>query len=813
MIHNYIKTTLRHLWRNKTFTLLNVLGLAIGISACWIIYRIVDYEFSFDRTLPNKENTYRLVTGFIYDEEERLNGGISKPIPQAIGEQVTGIDRVVPVFGQQIDNAAITSENGKSLIIDEPDHVVSTSSNYFDMVPYIWLAGSAQYALDEPFEVVLTSSRASSYFPGLSPKEVLGRYIVYNDTLQMHVSGIVEDLNFPSEFIAKEFFALTNTNYPAAAWASTNGDDKVYLQLSENASTTNVLAQINTISSKKFNDFMWQSGNTFSIKRWHELVALVDMHFTTNIPERIHKVNKQVMYGLIGVAIFLIVLASINYINLSTAQISQRVKEIGIRKTLGSARRHLMVQILAETFVIVLIAVLLSFILSRLSLDILKDTIPAEALLYKNPSQTLLFIIILLLGTTFLSGFYPGWLITKVQPVQILRGRAILTGGKKRFTLRKGLITFQFVVAQMFIVSALIVGAQLNYTLMKDMGFGREAIITIDVPWKISQQEIYKGRQLSLRDELEKEAGIVSVSLGNVPLSSGYSSDMYSYEDDKGNTLTRQVYKKAVDTNYIGLYQMKIIAGRNLSASDTVKEYVINETAVKSFGFKSPEEALGKLIGQGDSYLPIVGVVNDFHTANFYSDIEPVALLADKSNFFTFNIKLNISDPIQWQHIIKAIEKKWEAFYPPETFSYKFYDETLESLYQQERNMSHMINLATGIAIIISCLGLFGLASLTAFQRTKEIGIRKVMGASVTGIVQLLSKDFVKLVFIAIVIASPIAWYAMNRWLEVFAYRIDIEWWMFGLAGLIAVVIALATVSFQAIKAAVANPVNSLRSE
>jgi ABC-type antimicrobial peptide transport system permease subunit len=296
-------------------------------------------------------------------------------------------------------------------------------------------------------------------------------------------------------------------------------------------------------------------------------------------------------------------------------------------------------------------------------------------------------------------------------------------------------------------------------------------------------------------------------------MSDGYSSSRYEYAEEGKPPIERQVFKKWIDTGYLNLYNIPLLAGRNIRASDTTNEFVINETAMQQFGFKTPNEALGKFIGQSDGKFPIVGVVKDFHLQNFYSAIDPMAFQSEKDNMSTFNIKLESKDPDQWQATLKAVEKKWYEFYPAETFSYKFYDETIEEMYKTERHLATLIDLATSIAIFISCLGLFGLAVLTAFQRTKEIGIRKVLGSSVFGIVQLLSKEYLQLIIVAILIASPIAWWAMNKWLQDFAFRIPIRWWLFASAGMITLVIALLTVSFHALKAARANPVKSLRTE
>ncbi|RYY26408.1 MAG: FtsX-like permease family protein, partial [Sphingobacteriaceae bacterium] len=375
------------------------------------------------------------------------------------------------------------------------------------------------------------------------------------------------------------------------------------------------------------------------------------------------------------------------------------------------------------------------------------------------------------------------------------------------------LIVFQFVIALLFITSALIVGKQLQYALKADMGFKKDAVVVVDVPWKYARQKEYKNKQFTLLSELKRIPGIQEISLGTLPMLDNYSSSQYQYLQDGKEPVKRQVFKKWVDTAYLNLYDIQLLAGRNLHASDTTNEYVINETAVKAFGFASPQDALGKIIGQEGYMFPIVGVVKDFHQQDFYKTIDPMAFESDKESQTTFSIKLAGNDPEKRQKTLKAVEKSWYQFYPPETYSYKFYDEVIAKLYEQEQHLVRLIDLATFISIFISCLGLFGLAVLTAYQRTKEIGIRKVLGASVANIVQLLSKEYVWLVLTAFVIASPIVWWAMQKWLQGFAYRIEIKWWMFASAGILAMILALATISFQAIKAALANPVKSLRSE
>ena len=810
------KNIFRHLWHQRLFTLLNVVGLAIGISACWIIYGIASYEYSFDSRLPDKEHTYRLVTGFIFDEKESYNGGVSAPLYPEIRKQVTGVERVVPVFGRWINSVLVPAENNKPpFLVEDPQDIVATDTNYFTMVPYRWLAGNKSAAFDAPENVVLTESRARQYFGNGSPADMIGKTLTYSDTIVKKVSGIVKDLDYPTEFIAKEFFTLEPKVYELNEWTNTNGSDKVYFQTSKNADTSKILAQITDIVEAKVKAFHEQRKPGWKFTRWYELMSLPDSHFSTHINEQNnHKASKPVLLGLIGLGGFLLLLACINYINLATAQIPQRRKEIGVRKTLGSGRGQLMSQVFFETFVTVVIAAIFSLLFTWLGFRLLTDIVPEGSGEYAKRPGVFGVLLMLVLTVTAISGLYPAWLIAKVQPITIIRGVTAFNGISKGLSPRKVLIVLQFVIAQVFIVCAMIMGTQLSYTLKKDMGFDRDAVLLVDVSWKLLHKKGNETKHFALASELSRNPGIGLLSLGRPPMTNNYSSSQYQYVRSEHEVpVSRQVFRKEVDTNYLNLYNIKLLAGRNLTGSDTTNEFVINETAVKAFGFRSPHDALGKMIGQTGFMHPVVGVVQDFHLQDFHTTIDPVALMSNKRNTSTFNIKLKGRDTKQWQTTIRAIENEWYRFYPPGTFSYKFYDETLEAMYKDERNTSTLINLATIVSIIISCLGLFGLATLTAFQRNKEIGIRKILGASMTGSIRMLSADFVRLIIIALLIASPVAWWGMNKWLEDFAYRIDIQLWFFALAGIAAIFIALLTVSYQSVRAALANPVSALRTE
>ena len=560
-----------------------------------------------------------------------------------------------------------------------------------------------------------------------------------------------------------------------------------------------------------------QKINGEAFKQYHfkssfDLLPLKNKHFAVQFGAHSHTASKPVLFGLMGIAFFLLALACINYINLTTAQIPQRAKEIGVRKTLGSTPGIIIRSYLLETFVVCLLAVVLSLFLTFLSLHIFAEYIPQGMHDFTNYPGMIGFSIALISTIVLLAGLYPSWLATRVQTVRVLKGEMKQSFGKYQLNFRKALIIFQFVIAQVFVICAIIIGQQLRYTLNKDLGFQHEAILTFELPYKVRVDSLLQGKQFVLKQRLIEHPEINQVTLGDLPMSSSMYASLMDYGTDSG-TIQKQMMFKNIDPDYLALYRIPLLAGRNIQETDSVRELVINETALHAFGFAKPLDAIGQTLVQRGKPRVIVGVVKDFHEFNLKSGIDLLGFTAEKPRLATFNIKLAPAEVSSWAKTISLIENEWKKIYPGFDFQYQFYDDTIRDLYQQEHRTAKLVTTATIITLLISCLGLYGLATLTAFQRTKEIGIRKVLGATVSGVITLLSKDFVKLVLLALFIAAPMAWWAMNKWLEDFAYKIDIQWWMFAVAGLGAIIIALLTVGFQAIKAAIANPVESLRNE
>ena len=809
MLKTQFKLSLRSLWHNRFFTALHIAGLSVGLCAAWVVWQFVSFEMSHDRTIPNGERVFRVVSNFTATGRSSGNAGCPEPLARA-AEFVAGVEKVIPVRDRTAET--VLPEGARKPFLSAK-HISQTTPEYFELIPHHWLAGSAATALTQPRQVVLTRSRAEKYFPRHRPDEVLGKTLTYGfwgDTVVAEVVGVVEDLDFASSFIGKEFLA---TQKPKSdRWGSVNSSTQLWLVLQKDADPRSVESIINDVSTKNSGDQLQRSG----IQRSHSLQPLADVHFDTKFESHIRAANPKVLATLGAIAVFLLLLACINYLNLSTAQIPQRAREIGIRKTLGGRSAGLVGSFLLETFLVCLMASVVAFFLTRWAFVAFQKELPDDVLKFANVGKAALFGAGIVALVTLVSGFYPGWLIGRFQAISLLKGQFF--GQKQsqnsRSGLRKSLIIFQFFIAQVFIIGALVVGRQMHFMLSNDLGFDRDAVVLTSIPYRTLNDPAFKNGQFVLADALQKLPEVEKVALGEPLFSGSFSSNTHERTNEKGEKNEVVLYRKIADTNLIHFYKLPILAGKNLPPSDTIREFVINETAAKNFGFANPAAAIGQMVTeQGGSSHEIVGVVADFHNLGFEAPIQSVAFMADRSSLTDLNIKLASNKPSDWPAALKKIEAEWSKIYPDDVFESQFYDQTMEEMYAADLSMSRFINLATGVAIFISCLGLFGLATFTAFRRTKEIGIRKVLGASAASVVFLLSREFLGLVVIGFVLAAPVSIHFLTGWLKNYAFHIELEWWLVGLACFVAVAIAFLTVCFQSIKAALANPVQSLRNE
>ncbi len=818
MFKNYFKTAWRTLWKQKAFSAINVLGLAIGISASLVIYLIVSYDLSFDKFERDNNRIYRVVSAYVFSGVKNYAAAVPAPITPAIKTELTGMDAIVPFFKFN-NNPKVsipTTNPTQPAVFKNQGSFVYADKNYFDLIGYDWLAGSAKTSLQQPYQTVLTASAAALYFPNQQPAQIVGKRFYLNDTVAVTVTGVVEDIKANTDFTFKVFVSKSTIETVKLRpsyyndWSTTNGASQLLVKLNEGASPQKLQKQITALY---FRHSPKKPGDNYELN--YVLQPLSDIHFngsysTYSVPQA----SSTVLWGLLAVAAFLLLLGCINFINLTTAQATQRAKEIGIRKTIGGSKKQLITQFLSESFLLTFIATALSVALTPVILRAFLGFVP-EAVKFNILQQPgiLVFLLILVIIVTLLSGFYPALVLSSYKPVAVLKNQITTgSGGTVKALLRKTLTVSQFAIAQFFIMATILVGKQISYSLHKDMGFKKDAIVYFG----LYNADTSKARQAALMNTLRGIPEIATISLSSDPPSTynGYNYEM-EYKDGKKDLRTVVVLRYA-DTNYVKLYGIKILAGNNLSSANIKKGILINETYLHVLGFQNPHDVIGKTINWEDVKLVTVcGVVKDFNQKSLHEPIGPLVIASDSRNESLVNLLLQPKNEngSSWQTALAKTKKAFKDVYPDNDTYNGFFDEDIAKYYQQEQNTASLLNWATALSVFISCLGLLGLVIFTTTQRTKEIGVRKVLGATVSQIIALISKDFLRLVAIAFVITVPLAWIGMNQWLQNFAYRTSISWWIFGAAAFLMLIVAFITLSFQAVRAALANPVKSLRSE
>jgi len=817
MLKNYFLVALRSFRRNKTFSFINIAGLAIGISASLVIYLLVQYDFNFDKFEKDGARIYRVVVHGRNDNGTWQSGWLPEPMGAAAKKEVSGLELVAPI--RTLDEVRVTipyPNVNNPVVFRKQKDIVAADANYFNLIGYTWLTGSPATATQEPYQVVLTEKNARLYFGKTSYPDIIGKTIVFDDTIRCTISGIVNDLPGNSDFYFGTFVSrptyYTGRLKPEAFgnWNSTNSADLLFVRLLPGVKPAAVEAQLTKILDNAHGKPDPKSHFTEA----GGLQPLSDLHFNTDLGvfDEGRQGNKPTLYYLLDVAAFLLLLAAINFINLTTAQASQRAKEIGIRKTMGSHRRQLIFQFLTETFVLTLMATILSLILLPFLLKIFADFIPEDFHfnLLRQPG-IIGFLIVLIFVVTFLAGVYPAFVLSGFKPVLVLKNQAFANTGQTRSAwLRKSLTVSQFVIAQVFIIGTLLVSRQISYALHKDLGFKRDAVLY----FRVNDREEAEKKTVLL-DNLRAMPGIALVSIASDPPSSNgtWTSSMTI------NTGKKEIHENAevklADSNYFRLYGLRLLAGTSAPQSDTTNAVVINENFLHFLGYQDPRKIIGQQITEFNGNPHIVGVVADFFPRSLRSPIKPLVIANGTKEAHVFNIKLQppTADGSNWPTTVAAIQKAYRSVYPNDDFEYQFVDDTIAKFYTAEKNISSLLAWATGLTIFISCLGLLGLVIYVTNQRTKEIGIRKVIGATVTNLIILLSRDFLKLIGIAILIAVPISWWGGQKWLENFAYKTSLSWWIFAAGGGALLLIALVILCIRTLRAALANPVTALRSE
>lgn len=818
MLKNFIKIAWRNIARHRVYSTVNVLGLTLGICACLVLYLIVIYEFSFDRFHPDGDRIYRIVG-------ERTNERGEKSFINSVYDDVAGFETQIPGFASKSGfywfgfNISVPDDKGgvKQFENQIPHSYSSTAilakSTYFDIFKHDWLAGNAG-VLDKPFQVVLTESRARLYFGNISPENMIGRPIIYADSLKVNVGGIVRDWTQNSDFAYTDYISLSSATHsflkqriPTEDWRSLNPHrSQAFVKLDKGVTPEQVNARFASFIVRNLH---YKHG---TVKMY--LQPLSSAHFAEwfrveDDGDDWRKPYLPTLYVLMGVAVFILLLACINFVNLSTAQSIQRAKEIGVRKVLGSGRARIMGQFYVETLVLTLMAAVASISLVRPVLALFKDYVPDGVVYHPFSLVNLAFMGIVICLTTLLAGAYPARVLASYLPVLSLKG-AVDKAGTGRSGLRKALIVFQFAISLIFIIGAIVIAKQIRFMRTTDKGFNTDAVITLNHWGPPPHDKIHV-----LAERLKSIPGVDKVLLqDHAPM--GFAQMGSTFSCVVKDTIQTEASVEAGDDGFIPFYQMRLVAGRNMFHGDSVKEVVINETMTRALGFHHPQDAIGQsLSAYGGKKYPIVGVVADFHMESFHNAIKP-AVIVNWTEFIggaAVRLSPAIKTPAQVKAVLARMEAESKKVYPDEPFNYSFLNESITWLFGQEQNTAWLATAAMCITIFISCMGLFGLAMFSAERRVKEIGIRKVLGAGVGQIVVLLNRDFVGLVCLALVIASPVAWYFSHQWLQDFVYRTTVSWWVFVLAGTGALCIALGTVTFLALRAARANPVKSLRTE
>jgi ABC-type antimicrobial peptide transport system permease subunit len=729
-------------------------------------------------------------------------------------EEVTGLEACVPVMQFQGDasvNVQVVHGNKPVLFKQQPD-VIFTNDGYFELLPFTWIIGSPQAALKEPFSVVLTETRARQYFNDMPAASIVGKQLVYNDNLNFTVTGIVSDLNETTDFTAREFLShatIAKTqlqeNFMMTVWNDWMAYSQLYVKLNSANNVAHIEKQLKGLLDK-YNKDANKDANTMTFR----LQPLQDIHFNTNYAGFGQRLaHKPTLYGLLAIAGFLLLLGCINFINLATASASHRAKEIGIRKTIGSTRKQLILQFLIEAGVITFIATLLSVYLAPLLLELFGDFIPAGVTfqLWREPA-ILLFLFGVVLLVSFLAGFYPAVVLSGFKPVSVLKNSTTAGLSTRSAALRKIFTVSQFAIAQFFIIAAFMVSKQIHFALNQDLGYRKEAIINFIIP-----RDTVADHRESLINQISALPEVQLATAGFLPpATDGSAFTNITYQDNNSEIKVPDVQIRWGTASYIELYKIKLVAGRNVREGDNVSEVLINESYAKELGFKNADEALGKeLTFSRGRKFPIVGVMQNFHETSLHGTIGPVVFRSDNNGGF-FHVAL-APDATAWPEAISKIEKAFHAIYPNVDFKYDFYDDAIARFYVREQNTARLLNWSMVLSILISCMGMLGLVVYTTTARTKEIGIRKIMGASITSIVSILSAEFVALVALAFVIAAPLAWWGVDKWLNNFAYRTPMSWWVFAVSGLTLLIVAVLTLSTQVIRTSTQNPIKSLRTE
>lgn len=806
MFRNYFKVAFRNLWKNKGYSAINILGLAIGLATCLLIMIYVVDELSYDKFNKKADRIYRVDGDINFGGTHWILAVAPDPMGATLKKDFPQVEQYVRFRNY----GGFRVKKGNDNV--QENSVIYVDSTLFDVFTLPVIHGDTKTALDDLASVVITEKIAKKYF---NTTDAVGKVMVMDDENNYKVSAVIKDIPEQSHFRFDFFVPLNSEESKQGNWLSNNFN--TYIVLKEGSDPKKLESQLNGIVTKYLGPQAFQVLNATldDLKKSgghvkYSLTPLTEIHLHSNKTGELGaNGSMQYVYIFSAIALFILLIACVNFMNLSTARSSNRAKEVGVRKVLGSNKKNLVSQFLTESVLISFIALILAIGIAQLLLPYFNQLSGKDIDMgWFSKPWLLPSLLVLVLIVGVLAGSYPSFYLSSFQPVTVLKGK--LSGGFKRSWLRSSLVVFQFATSVILIVGTIVIYSQLSFIRNKRLGFDREQVMIVQNGFALGDHA------KTFRNELKNIKGVENVTMtGFLPTGDNRSDSPLFPEASLNQKAAVSMQTWYVDENYIPTLKMEMAKGRNFSSQlqTDSSAVIVNEAAAKMLPFADP---IGKTLyyltdmqSKEVTTYQIIGVVKDFNFNSLRDQVTPMVLFFDESRG-SIALRFQTSDI---SSLISQVQGKWKSIAPNQPFSYTFMDEDFNNIYQSEQRIGKIALSFSVLAILIACLGLFGLVTYAAEQRTKEIGIRKVLGASVSNIVRMLSKDFMKLVVIAMVFAFPLSWYFMNKWLEDFAYRISIDWKVFALAGLAAILIAIITVSFQAIKAAITNPVKNLRTE
>jgi len=787
-----LKIALRNLWKHKGYTLINVLGLSIGMASCILIFLFIRYQLTFDKDFKNGDRIYRFVTDWKYNSFDDYSQGVPIPLSAAARNEIPGLEKVAPIVREE---GMITVRNAQGGGLTKEDRrIFYTTADFFAIFDLGWVAGGPA-ELDEPNTTVLSAETATRYFGNAG--NALGKIINYRNGTLLKVVGVFSDMpentSLPLEIV---FSYQTFYGRNDQSWGDVSSGIQCYFLLNKGIDISHIRRPLN-----KLNDKYYRS-RQIAGNQHNKVQALSDIHFNERYGSYTgSSVTRKHIYGLTVIGLFLIVTACINFVNLATAQAINRSKEVGVRKVMGSRRSQLVSYFLTETLTITLFSLLIACILVEIALPGMRNLFEVKTAfsLFGHP-VIFLFAGVLVVSVSFLAGFYPAMVISGFSPVLAIKNKVKVNAGG--LSLRKVLVIMQFSITVVLIISTIVIIRQMEYMRRQPLGFDSDAVVMINAPGDKAEHQSFREKILSI-------PGVIDMSYcARPPLSNDMNTTNFSFNGQENKDF--EVRLSPADEHYFKVFGLQLIAGKVFAPSDTATGYVVNETFLKKVFIRDPQEALWKIIDQNGRVAPIVGVVKDYNDQSLQRNISPILIYQQSSNCYAAGVKIEKSQVVR---VMKEMELLWKRTFPDLIYYPKFLDSDIEKYYQSEKITGILFRVFAGVIIFISFIGLFGLISFVAVQRTKEMAIRKVLGASTYQLVGMLNGSFLLMAAIANLIAWPLAYLFVNGWLSGFAYRMPLDLWPFMFAALVSILLTFFIVSLRSYCAAMTNPIDALKYE